>query len=111
MIADTPQTPENTPCIRARWREVKMSPAIVNETGWTAPGAEALERRNPMRAGMDVAVPHRTDPITTARARPGTRACARWMSARRAKSGTVVVDVTRYAVNTHEYSTARRAAR
>ena len=104
MIADTPQTPENTPCIRARWREVKMSPAIVKEIGWTAPAPRPWSARNAMRVDIDVAVPQRTDPITNSASPTRNTGLRPWMSARRAKSGTVVVDVTRYAVNTHEYS-------
>ena len=86
MIADTPQTPENTPCIRARWRGVKMSPAMVNETGWTAPAPRPWSARNPMRAGMDVAVPHRTDPITNSASPTRNTGLRPWMSASRAKS-------------------------
>ena len=50
-IADTPQTPENMPCIRARWRGVKMSPAIVNEIGWTAPAPRPCRARKAIKRG------------------------------------------------------------
>ena len=104
MIAETPHTPEKTPCIRARWCGVKMSPAIVNEIGWTAPAPSPCRARNAISAGIEVAVPHRTDP-TTNRASPNMNTGLRpRMSASRAKIGTVVVDVTRYAVKTQAYS-------
>jgi hypothetical protein len=63
-IADTPQTAENNPWTRARWRGSKMSPAIVNEIGWTAPAPRPWIARNRMSCSIDCEKPHSAEPTT-----------------------------------------------
>ena len=84
MIADTPHTAENQPWILARRRGSKMSPAIVNEMGWTAPAPRPWSARKAMSSFIDVEKPHSAEP-TTKTVRPNSITGLRpYESARRA---------------------------
>ena len=80
-----------------------MSPTMVKAIGWTAPAPRPWMARNTMSWIIDWLSPHSAEPPTN-RATPARKIGLRpWASARDAKTGTVVVAVSRYAANTQPY--------
>ena len=104
ITAAAPHTPENSPWILARCSLSKTSPRMVNEIGCTAPAPRPWIVRKRIRDVIDVANPHSIDPPMK-RPSPVMKMGLRpYMSARRAYSGTVTVEASRYAEKTQLYS-------
>jgi hypothetical protein len=99
-MLETPHTPLNQPCIFARSSSVKMSPMMVMASGTSAPAPRPCSARAPMSCVIDCAKPHAAEPTRNT-------ATPIWNSRRRPKrsdsfphTGTVTVDVSRYAEKT-----------
>jgi hypothetical protein len=60
---ETPHTPLNSPCIRARSSSVKMSPMMVIASGTSAPAPIPCTARDTMSWVIVCETPHAAEPI------------------------------------------------